>query len=346
MKLNETDLSFNQIKNMVVDPRSTSPENPSVGQIYYDKIASVIKVFTASGSSWIPLAMVRGLGTAGYFLLGAVGHPDRGLVYNDKLTFINESANTLSNDSVARFYCAGFSSAQASYAAGGSLSWEGTPSSTTNTTKVIFSNDSVNTTTGLLGASLWSVGVNSETNGYACGASSYGAGYTNTYKLNFSSDAVSAVTLTPSSCTMAAGLQDIIGGYGYVMGGYTDLRKLNFSSDVWTTASYSGDSYGECGVNSYTAGYMVQNYLSGSVNKILFSNDAIASIASTVLSNYNYLGTSGANSRDAGYLNRKDTAYSGSTNLDRLSFIDESISMIVSTLGNSRMGLAGSENLN
>jgi hypothetical protein len=220
----------------------------------------------------------------------------------DKITFSNDTRSTLSATlSPSRGYSAGFAnSGTAGYVVGGTES----PDYST-ISKLVFTTDSIsNLGTGAVGTYIKAVSgmANSGTAGYWGGGNAPGGVTSNIGKLLFSNDSNSLIT-----------------------------AKLT-----------QAKAYVSAFANSGTAGYFANGANSGSlqwfstIDKLAFSNDTISSAGGGSLGPYTDFGTAFANSGTAGYMTATSGDASGTSQIQKITFSNDSKSIIAATLSEGR----------
>jgi hypothetical protein len=230
----------------------------------------------------------------------------------------------------------------------------GGQNSGTTIDKIAFSNDSRTTLAAQLSPSRgYSAGfANSGTAGYVVGGTE-GPDYSTISKLVFATDTISNLgtgavgTYIKAVSGMAnSGTAGYWGG-GNAPGGVTsNIGKLLFSNDsnsVITAKLTQAKAYVMAFANSGTAGYFANGANSGSlqwyttIDKITFSNDTVSSAGGGNLGTYTDFGTAFANSGTAGYMTATSgSAASGTSQIEKLVFSNDSKSIIAATLSEAR----------
>jgi hypothetical protein len=243
-------------------------------------------------------AAMANSGTAGYMAAGrnSGGTP----VTIQKLSFPGETRSTISatieegnNNGVS----ANANSGTAGYFYGGETNSSNGRTSVIQ--KLTFSNESRSTISGKLSATRYQTGAfaNSGTAGYVLGGEQASGEVTNIDKLTFSNDTVSLISGKLNVARRLVGCLANSGTAGYIGGGYnssssylSSVEKLTFSNDTVSTVSNTLAQNGGIRpsfANSGTAGYMTGGNGAGglpgfsTINKITFSNDAIATLGTT-----------------------------------------------------------------
>ena len=214
--------------------------------------------------------------------------------------------------------------------------------------KILFSNDSISTISATLSANKNALAgaANSGTAAYFAGGN--GATFISAIdKLAFSAETRSTLSATLTSARYALGGMANSGTAAYFSGGYdgsflSGIDKIAFSADTKSTLAATLSpirTYAQGLANSGVAGYTGPGYTgsgatyTNTINKLLFSNDTISTLAATLTVDGTDVMTA-ANSGTAGYWAGGATN-SGSTlvnSIDKLLFSNDSKSTLAATL--------------
>jgi hypothetical protein len=214
--------------------------------------------------------------------------------------------------------------------------------------KILFSNDSISTSSATLSTNKNGMAgaANSGTAAYFAGGNGASA-ISAIDKLAFPGDTISTLSATLTSARYALAGMANSGTAAYFSGGYdgsflSGIDKVAFAADTKTTLAATLSpirTYAQGLANSGVAGYTGPGYTgvgavyTNTINKLLFSNDTISTLAATLTVD----GTDAmcaANSGTAGYW-AGGAASSGSTlvnSIDKLTFSGETKSTIAATL--------------
>ena len=223
--------------------------------------------------------------------------------------------------------------------------------------KIDFSNDSISTLSATLTTTRSSLAgaANSGTAAYFAGGQS-GVFYSGIDKIAFVGDTKSTLSATLTSARYALAGMANSGTAAYFSGGYdgaflSGIDKIAFAADTKTTLSATLSpirTYAQGLANSGVAGYTGPGYTgvgavyTNTINKILFSNDTVSTLAATLTADGTDVMTA-ANSGTAGYW-AGGAANSGSTlinSIDKLLFSNETKSTISATLTSAIYSGAG-----
>lgn len=231
-------------------------------------------------------------GTAGYVCGGYVSSMSSRI---DKLAYVSDSVSTLANGLTATTYeSAGFSNPNTyGYVVGGqNASFNKYGNRIERTTYSTDTTEAITMSVGSLNQEI-SATANGATAGYIFGGFENPSGSNSIFKFNMSNNtaAHAGVNMTHSVGSSAAFAN--VGTAAYVSGGkdwgnqYSTIDKLTFSNDTKSTitAKLSGNRARHSGfANSGTAGYFAGDQYGGgsvstSVNKLVFSNETISTLA-------------------------------------------------------------------
>ena len=356
MKFNEVDLNQNQINNMVPEQRSSPPDNPVFGQLYFDLISRSHKVYTASG--WYTFnSNPTGIGTAGYGMGGYNYSASAPSSRIDKLSFTSDTNTSLSSSmNLAKAaQCTGYSSLSAGYAASGTNGDLG--NLTGEIEKVVFTTDVCNSISAVLSqARFGTAGANSSVAGYAIAGYNFNvSGWNIVDKLTFSGDTNAVLTSTCVSYTgLGGGCNSSLAGYS-ISGYYyyastnplTTIDKVLFSDDSVSrlATSLNDGTSQQAAFNSTVAGYDAGGggSIKTNIDKLVFSNESCSRLTSSF--GAGRYSASGFNSLIAGYA--AGGSDSPATNrIDKVNFSNDTSNSISSVISQSRTNPSGCENLN
>lgn len=282
---------------------------------------------------------------AGYVAGSYAGYSDA----INKFSFVDDSRSILGATLAAqRGYGVGLTSTTHGYIASGMENVAGVNTVVARVEKLLYSADTISTTTSLPSVRWLSNGFSSTTHGYCAGGrNSAGTNLSSIAKIDLSDDSSSTIGSTlPGSLHAHSGFESSTAGY--VGGGASassvntaNVYKLVFSTDVTSTLAtgISSARRATMAFNSTTAGYVAGGFTSANVttvDKFAFSDDSRTTLG-TGLSTARRYGT-GMESSDAGY------ACGGlSSVVDKFAFSDDSrttLSTGISMTGEGPCGFA------
>ena len=312
----EIDLSKNVLRNALLEKLSSDPQGKYFGQMYFNIVDNFPHFF--DGVSWQILSTQKTLGTAGYSLNSQYGTHDAW-----QITFNNETVTSISVATAGySFWGAGMNSllagyikdagtaqkmtfsnntfstfsdasGQSHYVAGGNNGaligyWFG-DSSSGPITKVVFSGDTCSSLSSTIPTASCSCGFESPTYGYAVGGQT---SPNQRSKIAFSNDALVSLSdgtyggFYNSGCTYPT-----VAGYlmsKFSSGNGIERSKFSDESVGMVTSTLPVSVYGCSGFSSSLNGCAGAGNSTTQVQKLVFSNEATSTLASTMTGSIGY----------------------------------------------------------